>query len=135
MKPVTKLQKALSIGQTVLIEFEKKDGSVRRARVTKNPQNIPLEKRPKGNGERKSTKIITLFDTVKGDWICCYGDKINLVFAPLTIAQERKKRAASERWSTVKKIIANYRFTTSEALKIASGQTINGYHLQNLNFS
>lgn len=132
MKALTKLQKSLQAGQTVLIEFVKKDGSTRRARVTKNLSNIPTEKHPKGG--KSSSKTITLFDTVKGDWICCYGDKITLVVPPLTASQQRRKEQARERWATAKRIVANYRFTVGEALKLASGKKVCGMYLENLQF-
>ncbi len=130
MKPVTKLQKALSNGQTVLIEFVKKDGSIRRARVTKNLAQIPAEKHPKGG--KSNGKTITLFDIVKGDWICCYAGNIQFVKAPETLAQQRRKAQARERWAMVKRIVADYRFTIGEALRLVSGKKVDGILLENL---
>lgn len=134
MKNVSKLQKALGNGQTVLIEFEKVNGDPRRAWVTKNPDLIPAEKHPKSASKSKKSKLIVLFDTVKDDWISCYGDKITLVKTPPTAAQLRRKDESRQRWLTVKKIIGLYHFTISEALKIASGKTVEGCNLKNMRF-
>lgn len=132
MKPVTKLQKALTNGQTVLIEFVKNDGTIRRARVTKNLSNIPAHKHPKEG--KSNRKVIVFFDVRKQDWICCYPDKINFVKTPDTPAQLRRKREAAERWATVKRIIDNYNFTIGEALKLADGKKVWGVYLENLRF-
>ncbi|WP_428661800.1 SH3 beta-barrel fold-containing protein [Runella sp.] len=132
MKNVSKLQKALGNGQTVLIEFEKVNGDPRRAWVTRNPDLIPAEKHPKNASKSKKSKLIVLFDTVKGDWISCYGDKITLVKTPPTPSQIRRKEERKNRWALVEKIRSAYHFTVSEALKIACGQTVDKCNLLNL---
>lgn len=136
MKLSTKLQKSLLAGETVLIEFIKKDGSLRRAKVTKNVANIPVEKRPKREARNTNKELINLFDILKGDWICCYANKLLKVkvYKEPTPAQLRRKKQAAERWKLVKLIVSNYHFTTGEALKIASGKTVDGCSLQNLSF-
>ena len=135
MKKVTKLQKALSLGQTVLIEFVKKDQTPRRAWVTKNLEVIPEDKHPKGvKSKSNKTGLINLFDVYKKDWICCFAEKITMVKTPPTAAQLRRQAERKERWALVEKIYANYHFTYAEALKIASGKTVDRCHLHNLSF-
>ena len=132
MKPTTKLQKALSAGQTVLIEFVKKDSSVRRARVTTNLSNIPAEKHPKGG--KSSKKTICFFDLKKGDWISCCAERLMMVKPERTEtpAQIRRKQQRKERWALVQRIIADYHFTIGQALSIASGKTVDRCNLQNM---
>lgn len=134
MKLSSKLQKTLLAGDVALIEFTKKDGSVRRARVTRNLAQIPSEKHPKHSAGTKNKALITFFDLLKGDWICCYGDKLTKVktYKEPTAAQIRRKKQAADRWKLVKAITANYHFTIGEALKIASGKTVDGCSLSNI---
>ncbi len=52
--------------QSTTVHFTKKDGTSRAMRCTRNPELIPQEFHPKGEGE--STKSIAAFDLDKNEW-------------------------------------------------------------------
>ena len=52
----------------VEVEFEKKDGTVRRMLATLKSASIPSEKTPKGVKEYNRTILARVFDTEKQDW-------------------------------------------------------------------
>ena len=133
MKPTKKLQKAILAGDTVLITFYKKDGSLRKARVTRNLKLIPVDKHPKRQTSINfESDLINVYDLGKGDWICFYQSKIVEVVTYPTKAQELRRQKARERWQLVKRIVSNYLVSIGEALSIASGKIIDGLSLSNI---
>jgi len=52
----------------VLVEFTKKDGTIRKMRCTKNPSLIPVEATPKGTGKQKVDTTVSVYDTEVKGW-------------------------------------------------------------------
>jgi hypothetical protein len=77
---IAELRTLLSAGHTVHILFEKKDGSERDAKITRNLTNIPVEKHPK-NVRKTEPKFIFAFDVNKADWICFHESQL-IGFSP-----------------------------------------------------
>lgn len=60
--------KSLLREQKVTIEFEKKDGTLRKMICTLSEKEIPAEKMPKGTGKAKSDEILAVFDVENDGW-------------------------------------------------------------------
>jgi hypothetical protein len=52
----------------VTLEFEKKDGSLRRMICTLSESKIPAEKAPKNPGISKNTDVLAVFDVENDGW-------------------------------------------------------------------
>lgn len=59
------LKKALSKG-AVRFSFEKKDGTIREAYGTRNPDMIPVKDLPKG--QESTTTAVNFYDLEKSEW-------------------------------------------------------------------
>lgn len=60
-----KLKKMLAKG-VVHFNFEKKDGTIREAYGTRNPEMIPIKDIPKGT--ESNSKAVNFYDVQKGEW-------------------------------------------------------------------
>ena len=65
---ISELRTLLSGGYVVDVSFQKKDGTIRKAQVTRNLRLIPLGSHPK-NVRKVDPKYIFVFDCDKQDWI------------------------------------------------------------------
>lgn len=65
---ISELRTLLSGGYVVNVSFQKKDGTIREAQVTRNLRLIPIEFHPK-NVRKVDPKYIFVFDRDKQDWI------------------------------------------------------------------
>jgi hypothetical protein len=65
--------------QNMTIEFEKKDGTLRKLFCTLSENKIPAEKMPKGTGKAKSDEVLAVFDVEKDDWRSFRWDSIKRI--------------------------------------------------------
>jgi hypothetical protein len=65
---ISELRTLLSGGYVVNVAFQKKDGTIRKAQITRNLRLIPNTSHPK-NVRKVDPKYIFVFDLDKQDWI------------------------------------------------------------------
>ena len=70
-------------GQGVLVEFIKKDGTIRKMQATLNPTIIPTDKQPKSTDEQEVTKTfgsaLRVFDIEIGEWRSFIWENVTVV--------------------------------------------------------
>lgn len=71
--------KTLLREQKVTIEFEKKDGTLRKLFCTLSESKIPAEKMPKGTGKAKNDEILAVFDVENDGWRSFRWDSIKKI--------------------------------------------------------
>ena len=65
--------------RNVMIEFEKKDGSMRKMFCTLSKNKIPVEKMPKGAGKAKNDDVLIVFDVENDGWRSFRWDYIKAI--------------------------------------------------------
>ena len=68
--------------QNMLVEFIKKDGSVRKMHATLNSALIPQDKQPKGSeeaGSEAARSAVRVFDTEVGEWRSFIWENVTVV--------------------------------------------------------
>ena len=68
--------------QGLLVEFIKKDGSVRKMHATLNSALIPQDKQPKGSeeaGSQTAGPALRVFDTEVGEWRSFIWENVTVV--------------------------------------------------------
>jgi len=72
--------------QKVIIEFVKKDGSVRKMVCTLSESKIPAEKSPKGSGKTQNDQVLAVYDVENDGWRSFRWDSIQKI--ELSLAEE-----------------------------------------------
>lgn len=52
----------------VMVEFLKKDGSIRAMKCTLNENKIPTESAPKGTGKKTNDNVLAVYDIENNGW-------------------------------------------------------------------
>jgi len=68
--------------QGLLVEFIKKDGSIRKMHATLNSTLIPQDKQPKGSeeaGSEAARSAVRVFDTEVGEWRSFIWENVTVV--------------------------------------------------------
>jgi hypothetical protein len=65
--------------QNMTIEFEKKDGSLRKMICTLSENKIPVEKAPKNTGKAKTDEVLAVFDVENDGWRSFRWDSIRKI--------------------------------------------------------
>ena len=86
---ISELRTLLSGGYVVNVSFQKKDGTIREAQVTRNLRLIPIEFHPK-NVRKVDPKYIFAFDVEKMDWICFHESQFLSLSPFLDMAMKKQ---------------------------------------------